>query len=120
MTPPDTLEKEYQLLKLIQQHPNASQRELAAEMGVSLGKTHYVLTALIERGLVKGGNFARSSSKLGYAYILTPKGLKEKAVITQSFLQRKITEYDRLKTEIAKLSDELNQPNPTGTEPPQQ
>ncbi len=120
MTAPDTLEKEYQLLNLIEQRPQATQRELAAELGVSLGKAHYVLTALVGRGLVKGGNFARSSNKRGYAYVLTPKGFKEKAVITQSFLQRKIAEYDRLKAEIARLSAELNQPNPTGTEPPQQ
>jgi len=109
MVASDSLEKEYQLLNLIEQQPHLTQRELAAQLGVSLGKTHYVLTALIDRGLVKTGNFARSQHKRGYAYVLTPKGLKEKVVITQSFLQRKMAEYDRIKADIARLHKELGE-----------
>ncbi|TFH68610.1 MarR family EPS-associated transcriptional regulator [Gammaproteobacteria bacterium LSUCC0057] len=105
----DTLEKEYQLLSLIEQQPQLTQRQLASELGVSLGKTHYVLTALIERGLVKSGNFARSANKSGYAYVLTPKGIKEKVVITRAFLQRKMAEYDRITADIARLHQELGE-----------
>lgn len=107
MAQTDNLEKEYQLLKLIEQQPQLTQRELAAQLGVSLGKTHYVLTALIDRGLVKAGNFARSDNKRGYAYVLTPAGLAEKIAITQSFLKRKMGEYEQIKADIKRLNEEL-------------
>ena len=107
MAQTDNLEKEYQLLKLIEQQPQLTQRELAAQLGVSLGKTHYVLTALIDRGPVKAGNFARSDNKRGYAYVLTPAGLAEKIAITQSFLKRKMGEYEQIKADIERLNEEL-------------
>ena len=107
MAQTDNLEKEYQLLKLIEQQPQLTQRELAAQLGVSLGKTHYVLTALIDRGLVKASNFARSDNKRGYAYVLTPAGLAEKIAITQSFLKRKMGEYEQIKADIKRLNEEL-------------
>jgi EPS-associated MarR family transcriptional regulator len=101
------LEEEYRLLNLVERRSNWTQRELADTLGVSLGKANYVLSALVERGLVKSGNFARSSNKLGYAYLLTPKGIKQKAVITRLFLKRKVAEYDQLSEEIERLRREL-------------
>ncbi len=94
-------------LKVLEQNPNLSQRELSAELGVSLGKAHYVLKSLVELGFVKLDNFRRSDNKLGYAYLLTPSGIKEKAAITIRFLARKQEEYKRLKQEIKQLEVEV-------------
>jgi EPS-associated MarR family transcriptional regulator len=84
-----------------------SQRELSKELGVSLGKTHYILSSLIEVGLVKADNFRRSDNKLGYAYLLTPKGIAEKAAVTTRFLARKRREYIEIEQQIADLSREV-------------
>jgi EPS-associated MarR family transcriptional regulator len=85
-----------------------SQRELAAAVGVSVGGMHYVLNALIEKGLVKLGNFTAAEDKRRYAYILTRKGVVEKASITRKFLARKIAEYEALKVEIDALASEID------------
>jgi EPS-associated MarR family transcriptional regulator len=95
------------VLKLLEHNPHLSQRELSAELGVSLGKTHYVLKALVDLGWVKLDNFRRSDNKLGYAYLLTPKGVAEKAKITVSFLARKQVEYGLLREEIERLKAEV-------------
>ena len=95
-------------LKVLEENPNLSQRELSAELGVSLGKTHYVLKSLIDLGFVKLDNFRRSDNKLGYAYLLTPSGIKEKAAITVRFLARKQEEYKRLQQEIKQLEVEVS------------
>ena len=84
-----------------------SQRELSKELGVSLGKTHYILNSLIEVGLVKADNFRRSDNKLGYAYLLTPQGIAEKAAVTARFLARKRREYIELERQIADLTREV-------------
>lgn len=97
----------YELLKIVEQNPAMSQRELAAAMGISLGKLNYCLKALMKVGMIKMGNFSRSERKLGYAYILTPKGIAEKSRVTARFLVRKETEYETLKTEIAALRKEV-------------
>jgi len=91
---------DYHLLKLIDQNPAISQRELAGEMGLSLGKINYCLKAFIARGLVKAGNFRRSDNKLAYAYLLTPKGIEEKTKVTLRFFHRVEAEYAALKHEI--------------------
>lgn len=96
----------YQLLKMLKQNPNLTQRELAHELGISLGKTNYCLKAVIERGWVKVGNFKRSTSKMNYAYFLTPKGVEEKARMTVRFLKRKQREYDQLVKELEELRKE--------------
>lgn len=106
-----TDENRYRLLKLLEQNPSLNQRELAKAMGISLGKTNYCLNALIERGLVKVGNFRRSKSKLNYAYCLTPKGLEEKARITLRFLKYKQEEYTALVKELNELRQEAAQIN---------
>jgi len=93
-------ETHYKLFKLVEEHPDMNQRQLAQEMGVSVGKLNYCLKALVDVGLVKMGNFARSTHKLGYAYILTPSGIAEKSRVTARFLARKETEYEALKTEL--------------------
>ena len=96
-----------ELLRLLEQHPDYSQRQLAVAMGVSVGKTHYLLKALLGKGWVKAQNFRRSDHKLGYLYVLTPQGVRQRLQLTQSFLARKETEYDMLKTQIVSLREEL-------------
>ena len=102
-------ETQFKALKLLEQNPHFSQRELSAELGVSLGKTHYVVKALINMGWVKLDNFRRSDNKLGYAYLLTAKGISEKASITARFLARKQLEYDALRDEIEQLKTEVGE-----------
>jgi EPS-associated MarR family transcriptional regulator len=94
-------------LHLIVANPHITQRNLADDLGISLGATHYMLRALIDRGIVKLERFSAAKDKRGYAYILTPKGLTEKATITARFLIRKRTEYEQLRLEIESLSAEL-------------
>ena len=101
-----TEETNYQILKLLEERPDLSQRALAKELGVSLGKAHYCLKALIDKGLIKANNFTHNPNKGSYAYILTPKGISEKAIITRRFLQRKMAEYDALRKEIEQLKRE--------------
>ena len=96
------------VLRLLEQNPQLTQRQLSAELGVSLGKTHYIVKSLIDVGLIKLDNFQRSNNKLGYAYLLTPKGIAEKASITVRFLARKQDEYKRLEREIEALKSEVD------------
>jgi EPS-associated MarR family transcriptional regulator len=106
-------ELEYRILKLLENSPNLTQRQLSKELGVSLGKTHYLIKALVDVGWIKLENFQRSDSKWGYVYLLTPVGIIEKASITARFLARKQDEYARLQEEIAQLKLEvLEQNNP--------
>lgn len=99
----------YQLMKRLEADPEASHRQLAEELGVSVGKTHYSLKALIERGWVKAGNFRRSDNKLAYAYYLTPQGVNEKARLALRYLRTKQAEYERLHAEIEALKQEVEQ-----------
>ena len=92
----------FNLLRKIQKKPNSSQRELAEELGFSLGKLNYCLNALKEKGLVKINNFSKNPNKIGYIYVLTPKGIKKKTQLTLDFMKRKMREYDELKKEIGK------------------
>jgi MarR family transcriptional regulator, temperature-dependent positive regulator of motility len=96
----------YKVLKILEENPQVSQRELAKELGVSLGKANYCLRALIEKGLVKASNFKNSDNKLAYFYVLTPSGIEAKAKISVRFLQRKIEEYEALGAEIEQLKKE--------------
>ena len=107
--PPISDELRYQIMKNLQQNPAMTQRELAEIMGISLGKANYCLKALVEKGWVKVGNFRRSQYKLGYAYLLTPRGLEEKTRVTVAFLKRKQHEYDSLKQELELLQREVAQ-----------
>ena len=87
-------------MHLIEQNPQVSQREIAEQLGVSLGGINYCIKALIEKGYVKVSNFKENPSKLGYAYLLTPRGILAKTALTGQFLRRKIAEYEALKAEI--------------------
>jgi EPS-associated MarR family transcriptional regulator len=99
------------VLRLLSDRPTLSQRELSAALGLSLGKTHYVLHALLDKGLVKVRNFRRSDRKLAYSYLLTPAGLKEKMRLTGVFLVRKEAEFEALQQMIQTLRNELGKPS---------
>jgi len=99
----------FRVLRLLQENPEMSQRELAEAVGVSVGGMHYVLNALIEKGMVKLGNFTAAEDKRRYAYTLTPKGIKEKSLIAGKFLKRKMAEYEALKAEIDALASEFGE-----------
>lgn len=96
----------YEVLKILEGNPQVSQRQLAAEMGVSLGKANYCLKALVEKGLVKANNFKNSANKLAYFYVLTPRGIEAKTKISVRFLQRKMDEYEALGREIKQMQEE--------------
>ena len=98
-----TTKHDYQLLKLISEKPEVSQRGLASELGLSLGKTNYCLKAFIARGLVKANNFRRSDNKMAYSYLLTPKGVEEKAKVTVRFFRQAEAEYEMLRKEVSLL-----------------
>ena len=96
------------MLRFIEDNPEMSQRELARRLGVSVGKTHYLLKALLEKGLVKMDDFRRHGNKLAYAYLLTPSGIAAKLSLTQSFLRYKEAEYQSLRGEIDQLREEID------------
>ena len=98
----------YKILNSLESNPEISQRDLAKELGVSLGKANYCLKALIERGWVKAKNFKKSDNKKGYVYLLTRKGIQEKAKVTLRFLRHKIREYENLEREICILQQEID------------
>jgi len=100
-------ENRYKLLKLLEENPELNQRQIAAAMGLSLGKVNFCLKALVERGLVKVGNFSRSPNKKAYAYLLTLKGIEEKAKVTFRFLEARRKEYESLRQEIDALQEEV-------------
>lgn len=103
----DQLNREKILLDAIERGKFSNQRQLSLAVGLSLGKTHYLLKELIGRGLIKVGNFRRSKNKMGYAYLLTPSGVREKTLITKKFLAAKERKYKNLRYEIEKLKKEL-------------
>jgi len=102
-------ESRYKILKLLENNPDMNQRQLAENLGISLGKTNYCLKALIEKGLIKAGEFHRSSAKSNYAYLLTPKGLEEKARVTLRFFKSKQQEFIHLQQELEVLRNEAAQ-----------
>ena len=97
------------VLRLLEASPQMSQRDLAAALGVSVGKTNFCLKALLDKGLLKMQNFQNSKRKLAYAYLLTPAGIAEKTSLTGRFLTRKMQEYELLKAEIAALQQEASE-----------
>jgi EPS-associated MarR family transcriptional regulator len=93
----------YGLLKTLENNPGLSQRDLAKRLGISLGKVNFCLNALVAKGSLKISNFRNNENKLAYAYLLTPRGVEEKARVTVGFLKHKMQEYEQLKKEIAEL-----------------
>lgn len=100
-------ELEYRVLKILEQNPDLTQRQVAEKLDISLGKAHYLVKSLIDVGWIKFDNFQNSDNKWGYAYLLTPTGMIEKAAITVRFLVRKQHEHAQLKKEIAELQEEV-------------
>jgi EPS-associated MarR family transcriptional regulator len=94
-------------MRLISQNPEMSTRQVADEVGISNGSAYYVLTALVEKGFVKLGNFKKNPRKGQYAYLLTPKGIREKSLLTHSFIGRKRVEFELLKSEIEAVEEEV-------------
>ena len=99
----------FQVMRALFDNPELSQRELARTLGVSLGKLNYCIKALADKGWIKINNFSHSNNKLRYVYLLTARGVAEKARMTQHFLERKMQEYDALRTEIKSLKAEVTQ-----------
>ena len=95
---------------MLQENPDMTQREIAEKLGISTSGLNYCLKALIDKGWVKVQNFSQSKNKFGYIYVLTPQGIAEKAVLTGSFLKRKMQEYESLRAEIEALQSDLAKP----------
>ena len=103
-------ETRYRILKMLESDPQASQRRIADELGISLGRVNYCLQALVRKGLVKVANFRSSHRKRAYLYLLTPRGIEDKARVTARFLHVKLAEYEILKRELEELQREANLP----------
>ncbi|MEJ2061213.1 MAG: MarR family EPS-associated transcriptional regulator [Gammaproteobacteria bacterium] len=101
-------EHQYRILKRLEADPGTSQRELARELGISLGKVNYCLNALVEKGLIKARNFRNNKNKAAYLYLLTPQGIEARARLTVNFLRRKMQEYEQLEQEIEELRREAD------------
>ncbi len=98
----------FRVLRILEEKPDVTQREIAQKLGISTSGLNYALNALIDKGWVKVHNFSESNNKLGYAYLLTPSGIAEKVSLTSRFLQRKLQEYEEMKAEIESLRSELD------------
>jgi len=96
----------FRLMRLLEANPDISQRELARELGISLGKVNYCLNALIRKGWIKMRRFKNSQNKAAYMYLLTPRGIEEKSSLTVEFLQIKLLEYEALRAEIEQITRE--------------
>jgi EPS-associated MarR family transcriptional regulator len=101
-----TDETRYRILKILEADPQASQRRIADELGISLGRVNFCVQALIQKGLVKAKNFRNNTNKRAYLYHLTPRGIEEKAKVTARFLKIKLEEYEALKRELEELQRE--------------
>mgnify|MGYP001403888750 CR=1 FL=1 len=98
-------EEELEILRKIEENPKLTQREIAAHLGLSLGKINYLIKALLSKGFLKVNNFRKSDNKLGYLYILTPEGVETKRKLTLLFLRRKAEEFDKLKKEMNRINN---------------
>jgi EPS-associated MarR family transcriptional regulator len=106
-------EMRYQVMRLLEGNPELSQRDVARELGISLGKVNYCLQALMQKGWIKATNFKNSHHKAAYMYLLTPRGLEEKGRLTLQFLGIKIREYEKLRIEIDEMRREAEGQRPT-------
>jgi EPS-associated MarR family transcriptional regulator len=102
------IETQYKVMRLLEANPEMSQRDVARALGISVGKVNYCLRALVEKGSVKATNFRNSRNKVAYMYLLTPRGVNEKARLTVEFLQRKVREYEALRDEIREIRREAS------------
>ncbi len=104
-------EAHLRILKIVEAEPDISQRQLAVRLGVSLGKTNFLIKSLLEKGLLKAGNFRRAENKFKYVYLLTPKGFGQRVRLTRAYLARKEAEYAALQVEIKALRQEMTAPD---------
>lgn len=105
-------ETRYRLIRLLEANPQMSQRDVARELGVSLGKANYCLRALTQKGLIKVRNLKNSKNRMAYVYLLTPRGIEEKAALTMRFLKIKMREFESLRAEIEQLQREAEADRP--------
>jgi EPS-associated MarR family transcriptional regulator len=106
----------FRVMRMLQENPDLTQRELAEKLGISVGGLNYCLKSLIDKGFVKMANFSKSKNKFKYVYLLTPRGIAEKVVLTNRFIERKMQEYDALKLEIEALSLEAGNTDRQGVQ----
>jgi EPS-associated MarR family transcriptional regulator len=99
----------FRVLRMLQDNPDMTQREIAEKLGISTSGLNYCLKALIDKGWVKVQNFSQSKNKFGYVYVLTPQGIAEKLLLTSSFLKRKMDEYEALRVEIESMKSEVHE-----------
>jgi EPS-associated MarR family transcriptional regulator len=99
-------ESQFKALRELEKDSTLSQRDLSKKVGLSVGRVNYIINALLEKGFIKAQRFKNSKNKIGYMYILTPKGISERIAQTQAFLQRKTVEYEELRQELEKLREE--------------
>jgi len=111
MTTNSKTDTHFRVLRLLEDKPDITQRDIADELGISLGRVNYCLRALADKGMIKIKNFHNSNNKTGYLYLLTPEGISEKMALTEAFLKRKMDEYEALRTEIESLNQELSEPS---------
>jgi len=116
MNPNFEQEVRYRILKILSTEPHISQREMSRRMGISLGKTNYVLSVLAEKGIIKIKRLKNAHQKIPYVYHLTPRGLEQKAKITARFLKRKLSEYEEIKTQLKEIGEDLEQDTDTSSE----
>jgi EPS-associated MarR family transcriptional regulator len=107
-------ETQFRIMRILQDNPDLTQRELARELGMSVGGLNFCLNALIEKGLVRMANFQKSKNKFKYVYLLTPQGIAERVALTSRFLKSKMEEYDALKVEIEALKAEMGEEQGNG------
>ena len=105
----------FRVMRILQENPDLTQRELAEKLGVSVGGLNYCLNALMDKGWVKMQNFQNSKNKFKYVYLLTPQGIAERVALTSSFLDRKMQEYEALKAEIESLHQDVQQASKKNT-----
>jgi EPS-associated MarR family transcriptional regulator len=101
-------ESQFKALRELEKDSTLSQRDLSKKVGLSVGRVNYIVNALLKKGLIKAQRFKNSKNKIGYMYILTPKGMSERLAQSRIFLQRKTAEYEQLKSEIEKLREEAD------------
>jgi EPS-associated MarR family transcriptional regulator len=115
MPAPVSEEFRFKIMQLVEKNPAITQREVARELGMSIGKANFCLKALIDKGILKADSFRNSKNKRAYAYVLTPSGIDERARLTVNFLKRKLEEYEAIQKEIADLTEQAQHLRPAET-----
>src|SRR3954470_7367686 len=109
MAAPVTDEFRFKIMQLVEKNPAITQREVARQLGMSIGKANFCVRALVDKGILKATSFCNSKNKRAYAYVLTPSGIEERAKLTVNFLKRKLDEYAAIQKEIAELTEQAQE-----------